>query len=388
MSIRKRAWQNAKGEQKIAWVVDYRDSAGHRRCKQFSRKKDAEAWRGGTIWQVQQGIHTPDSQSITVEQAARHWLDGRRADGLEFTTIAAYEQHIRLHILPLCGGLKLSQLTKPIAENLRDQLSVKVSRAMTTRVLRTLTSIVGDAQRTGRVAQNVFQGVRMKRSKRDGSKVVIPEKAELRAIVKVCRTHENQAAAALMLLVTFSGLRASELRGLTWRQLDFRKRTVSVDQRADAQNVMGPPKSNAGYRTIPLPETAIGSLRKWKLACPPTSKGLVFPSLAGTVMSQRIMTLSLLDPIQIAAGVSNGEEGTKKRGRYTLHDFRHAAASLWIEARQSPKLVQRWMGHGSIQVTFDTYGHLFSDADRDAAVASSVERDLNGEDATPMQHAG
>lgn len=61
---------------------------------------------------------------------------------------------------------------------------------------------------------------------------------------------------------------------------------------------------------------------------------------------------------------------------YTLHDFRHAAASLWIEQRVNPKRVQKWMGHSSIQVTFDTYGHLFDQADQDSAVAAAIEREL------------
>lgn len=77
--------------------------------------------------------------------------------------------------------------------------------------------------------------------------------------------------------------------------------------------------------------------------------------------------------------------------RYTLHDFRHAAASLWIEQRVNPKRVQKWMGHSSIQVTFDTYGHLFDQADQDAAVVAVIERELSEALATstsgePIRH--
>ena len=112
-------------------------------------------------------------------------------------------------------------------------------------------------------------------------------------------------------------------------------------------------------------------------ASPPTHLDLVFPSIAGGIMSHRYMTLKLLDPVQLAAGLAAGGSSAS-RGRYTLHDFRHAAASLWIEQHVSPKRVQRWMGHSSIQMTFDTYGHLFNDAEGDAAVAAAVEGDLLG----------
>ncbi|HVM22075.1 MAG TPA: hypothetical protein VM308_02085 [Sphingomicrobium sp.] len=110
MSIRKRTWTSPAGETKTAWLVDYRDAGGHRRSKQFTRKKEAEAWLVNASWEVKQGTHTPDSKSITVDAAAHIWLDQSRREGLEPTTIAAYEQHVRLHIVPLCGARKLSQL--------------------------------------------------------------------------------------------------------------------------------------------------------------------------------------------------------------------------------------------------------------------------------------
>ena len=68
--IRKRSWTDGNGEPRQAWLVDYRDSAGKRRAKQFSRKKDAEAWSTQAAWHVTQGTHTPDSQSITVAKEA------------------------------------------------------------------------------------------------------------------------------------------------------------------------------------------------------------------------------------------------------------------------------------------------------------------------------
>jgi integrase len=69
---------------------------------------------------------------------------------------------------------------------------------------------------------------------------------------------------------------------------------------------------------------------------------------------------------------------TAAKAKLTLHDLRHAAASLWIEQRVEPKRVQTWLGHHSIQVTFDTYGHLFEQAEADNAVMDAVQRELLG----------
>lgn len=194
-AIRKRSWTDRRGEQRQAWLVDYRDSAGKRRSKQFARKKDAEAWSTSTAWHVSQGTHTPDSLSITIAAAAKQWLERARRDKLEPTTISAYGQHVRLHIEPLCGAVKLSQLTTPMVEGYRDQLVDKLSRPMAIRVLRSLTSIIAEAQRRGQVAQNVAQAVRVKRMSRQRQKAPIPPKSALTALLKAAQASDDRQAA-------------------------------------------------------------------------------------------------------------------------------------------------------------------------------------------------
>jgi len=193
------------------------------------------------------------------------------------------------------------------------------------------------------------------------------------------------------MLITFvsAGLRASELRGLTWRNIDLVRKTITIDRRADRKNVIGPPKSAAGWRTIPMLDLLVTELKQWKLRCPPSDLDLVFPSGAGTPIYHANIVLQFQEPLQIAAGItrpkiSRGKAVVNKEGaavmeaRYTLHCFRHAAASLWIERRVAPKRVQTWMGHSSIQVTFDTYGHLFAAMEDDAATMAAVEAELIG----------
>ena len=74
MSIRKRSWTTAKGEQKEAWVVDYFDQAKTRRLKTFEKKRDAIAFEAATKVEIKQGVHTPESESPTVSGAAAAWL--------------------------------------------------------------------------------------------------------------------------------------------------------------------------------------------------------------------------------------------------------------------------------------------------------------------------
>ncbi|MXO97238.1 tyrosine-type recombinase/integrase [Erythrobacter aquimaris] len=378
-SIRKRSWKNSAGACKSAWQVDYKDQAGRRRSKQFARKKDAEAWAVNALSEVQKGVHTPDSVSITVAMAAELWLESVRNSNREPTTIASYEQHIRLHIVPRCGALKLSQLTAPKVRALLDGWLADLSRPMATRVFRSFKAILTDAQGRGAIAQNVALAVKVPNAPRKKGQVTPPSKAEIRAILNAARAANDLMARALVELIIYTGMRASELRGLSWPAVNLGACHVTVEQRADARGVLGPPKSASGFRVIPLPNSVVSTLREWKLACPQHPLALVFPSPKGRVLSHGVMAKNYLNPILISAGVTAGGDGEDSAvAKYTAHRFRHAAASLWIDAGLNAKRIQTLVGHGSIQVTFDTYGHLFEETQREAEHRNAIEQALFG----------
>lgn len=376
-SVRKRQWNTPSGEKRSAWLVDYRDAAGKRRAKQFTRKKDADFWAVNALAEVQRGVHTPESISITVAKAADLWLDSVRACDREYTTIAAYEQHIRLHIVPRCGAQKLSQLTAPKVRALLDGWLADLTRPMATRVFRSFKAILTDAQARGHVAQNVALAVKVTKAPRRRRQALPPSKAEIRAILDAAAASENLMGRTLVELVILTGMRASELRGLSWSAVDLKKCIVRVEQRADAKGVLDAPKSLAGFRSIPIPERLVATLREWKLACPPHPKKLVFPSEKGRVLSHGVMTKNHLKPILMEAGVTKpGSDEETAVAKYTAHIFRHAAASLWIDLGLNAKRVQTLVGHGSIQVTFDTYGHLFEEKERCSSDSDAIMRAL------------
>ncbi|SOB88305.1 Site-specific recombinase XerD [Sphingomonas guangdongensis] len=373
-SIRKRSWTGADGAANTAWLVDYRDSAGKRRAKQFARKRDAEAWATQASWHVSQGTHTPDSQSITVAKACELWIERAVADGLEESTLQGYRARARLHICPLIGEEKLSRLTRPHVEAFADTIVETRGKAMAVMILRALSSAIGEAQRRGLVAQNVAAGVRVKRAKRDRERVEIPTKDELRAILKAASDRERP----LVMTAVFTGLRASELRGLRWSDVDLKAGRLTVSQRADAFNVIGSPKSAAGRRAIPLPAPLVAELKRWKLACPVSELGLAFPNGVGRIETHSNLLQRMFGPLQVRAGVIELDGEGAPTWRYGFHALRHAAASMWIERGTDPKRIQTWLGHASIQLTFDTYGHLFEAAATDAAVVSAIAAELIG----------
>jgi integrase len=119
----------------------------------------------------------------------------------------------------------------------------------------------------------------------------------------------------------------------------------------------------------------VNALREWKLVCPKGAFNLVFPTGRGGVESLSNIVQRGFIPIQIAAGVTNAGKA-KYPG---LHSLRHFYASWCINRRvdgglELPlKLVQSRLGHASIQMTADRYGHLFPRGD-DGAEMAAAER--------------
>src|SRR5215831_19054861 len=165
MSIRKRRWNSPQGESKEAWVVDYVDGDGDRHLKTFARKRDAEAWQAVVGIEVRSGLHTADSKSATVAEAGQLWLQTAREAGLERSTLEYYQQHLNLHIAPLIGSTRLSQLTVPMVRAFEDKLRIDRSPAMVRKAVGSLSMILTDAHERGLVAQNVARGLRSKRSR-------------------------------------------------------------------------------------------------------------------------------------------------------------------------------------------------------------------------------
>jgi integrase len=382
MSVRKTTWKNRDGSQGEAWMVCYRDHAGARRFKNFKKKRDANAYHAEVRVDVRKGIHTADSISVTVTQAGQLWIESSTDAGLEQATLAGYQQHLKFHIVPLLGATKLSQLTVPAVRAFKDKLAKDRSPSMVRAVMRSLGAILADAQERGLVGQNVVRNLRhgrrrgtetrTERRQRGKLKVGIhiPTPDEIGAIV----AHLTGARRPLLLTGIFAGLRASELRGLRWSDIDLKRGILHVRQRVDRYQKIGPLKSEAGERTVPLPPMLVNTLREWKLACPKSKFDLAFPNQRGNPHVLTDIISRSFHPAQVAAGVVNAKSQAKYGG---LHTLRHFYASWCINRKvdgglELPlKVVQARLGHASIQMTADRYGHLFPSTDDGAELAAA-----------------
>jgi integrase len=371
MSVRKREWTTRKGEQKEAWIVDYADNTG-RHIQTFERKKDADAREAQVTVNINAGTHVALDTDLTIAKVAEKWIKGVEAAARERTTVRQYRQHIDHHIVPRIGFVKLAKLTRGHVEHFRDSLvsgDKKLSLPMARKVFSSFKSMLRTVH-CSHVADNVKIAV----SKRDQRKLEvgrdIPTAAEVKRLIDAAANKPKQRT--FLKVAALTGLRSSELLGLRWSDLDLKAGELHVRQRADRYGVIGPPKTDSSRRTVPLGPDLVLALKQWKLACPKGEADLVFPVLTGTVDNYNNV-IRVLEPIMRRAGVVNRSDKPK----YGLHAFRHFFASWCINPKDRggrelpPKLVQSLLGHTSITMTLDVYGHLFPSGNDRAELAAS-----------------
>jgi integrase len=375
MAVRKRTWTTAKGEQREAWVVDYRDKQGDRHIETFDRKKDADARHADVSIGVRSGVHVAPSKSKTVAEAGDLWVEVARLDGLEQSTVESYAAHLRLHIAPRIGLVKLSDLGKSEVQDFADGLRQDgMSPVMVKKILASLGAIISEAMDRGLVARNAVKeisGRRKRKSKRMAVKLKvgrdIPAPGDVSAIIANAKGRWRP----LLMAAAFTGLRASELRGLRWADVDLKASKLHVTQRADKFHKIGVPKSDAGKREVPFGPMLCNTLKEWKLACPKGALDLVFPNTLGNVEALPNILQRGLMPTVVKAGLVNAEGKPKYTG---MHCLRHFYASWCIDRKLPPKVIQERMGHATISETFDTYGHLFPKSEDAKEIAEAELR--------------
>jgi hypothetical protein len=126
------------------------------------------------------------------------------------------------------------------------------------------------AQGRGLVAQNVVRGVRIKVDKRDAETGPLRAGVDFPTMGELNKLIENSAGRWRPFIVTaiFTGMRLSELRGLSWDGVDLEKGQIHIRQRADGWGKIGPMKTRAGKRDIPIAPIVVNTLKQWQSECP------------------------------------------------------------------------------------------------------------------------
>lgn len=314
----------------------------------------------------------------------------------EASTYRQLKQHIELHIRTdnEIEDARCASFDAVFVQFFLDRLIGRVSFPLAVKVRGTLSRVCDHGVRRGFMRSNPVAATKIERTQRPKAGAEehfeLPPKRDLKKLLTTANRYDNvgRARAAINLLM-FAGLRMSEFRGLLLDACQFDGATprVKVVRRADRYNKMGPVKSAAGLRTIELGGKTAGTINDY-LEARAVSSDLVFPNDEGNIWNYPNFWNRFWVPLMNEAGLVTSEKASKvvrewseaqadfKQPAFGPHMLRHVYASLQIEQGVSPKRLQKLMGHATLKLTLDTYGHLWPDESADRAKARAVENAL------------
>ena len=392
--------RRAKGGAKVSWRAVAVDVHGKRRTKMFGKKVDADAW----VLEMEANRRHGTVDMTVAELGAAHYrhFDGLVRAGLrEAATRDGYATTLDVHLKydPVFAATKLRKLTPPKIQTFLDLVFAEAGSMNVARtVRRTLVAWCAFGQRRGWLASNPAQPCRIEATARtdDEDGCEIPPKADLTALLEAAASGPTpERDTAIVRLLMFGGLRSSELLGLADEAVveKVRSGVVRVRERLERRyRVLGKVKSARARRDVPVGSAAMQAVKRWRMvrgATPgfahtnmqgATSRvpGRLFPAPGGGgVWGYQEFRRECWQPLMKRAGLLSIVRDTKNIPRpivaFAPHALRHVAASLWIEQGLQPKRVQTLLGHSSLQMTMDLYGHLWSDEEADEALAQASE---------------
>jgi integrase len=298
-----------------------------------------------------------DAASQTLAEWLSHWLESVKPT-VEPNTYGPYERHVRLHISPLIGRLKLAKVkVAQIRAWYAELAKGGVSPALQRKVGTTLTMALNMAIVEEVLGDNPALKVRKPLAAKAEMKPLDP--AQLATFLFQARADRLYA---FYHTAVDSGARPGELFALQWPDIDLEGQYLTISKSLEEINGLFRvkiPKSKKGRRRIDLSPTTIAILsehRKAMLAEGHIS-GPVFCDLIGGYLRLSNLHRDSFKPLLRKAGLQP----------IRLYDLRHTCATLLLLADINPKIVQERLGHASVQITLDTYSHLLPTMQRRAA---------------------
>ena len=308
-----------------------------------------------------------DQQSaILVKDWLARWLDEKVRPARKVNTQERYEGTIRRQIVPYLGDVELAALTPGAIDSMESDLLRSGLAAGTVRNAHTiLSSAYQEAIRRGLTDRNpaasVAPPIKLHR------RVIPPAVAVVKDLLRVARD-EGHTLYPFLHLLTYTGMRRGEALALRWSNVNLDGGFLTVVEAAVKTRTQGliltEPKSRHSHRTIDLDAETADVLRQhrdrqlqdgYQVTDP---AALVFPGRRSRIMAISHLQRELKRLAQLA-----GDE------TITFHSLRHFHATLALQQHQNPVVVSKRLGHSSVSMTLDIYGHTIPGWQRSAAEA-------------------
>jgi integrase len=244
-----------------AYVARYRAPNGRERSKQFARRADAERFLAVAEVAKAEGSWVDPARGrmrlrdwvVRFQESERH--------ALRPSTLARDEVYVRTRILPAFGEVPLARISTEDVQAWVNRLATQLAPTTVHKCHQILRKTLAGAVRNRLLPRNPCEDIRLPRVQREETRVIGP--AEIRRLADTI----DPRYAPFVLLGAYGGLRLGELVGLRWRRVDLgggRVEVAEISVEVHGAIIFGPPKTNAGRRTVPIPDLVIDSLEAAK----------------------------------------------------------------------------------------------------------------------------
>ncbi|MBM4271512.1 MAG: site-specific integrase [Deltaproteobacteria bacterium] len=318
---------------------------GKRKWFKGGKRKEAERVLAEKITEINQGTYK-EIPKMTFKEYAETWIKSYAETNLKPSTLALYEIIIDKHLIPQWVDYRLNDIKAAQIQSYASERLKKVSPKTVRNEVALLKQMFKHAYQWGYTKTNQTEHVLRPRIEKREIELLGPE--EIDKLLK----HATGAYKIAFLTAIMTGMRAGELWGLQWCDVDWNSNQIYVRRSLWGEKFQTP-KSKASIRKIDIPSSLSRELKKWRLACPISKDDLVFSNTDGKRTNHNTVIKSHFNPALRRAGLRH----------VSFHSLRHSNASMRIQAGQNIKYLSTQLGHSSINITMDRYGHLFNDVD-------------------------
>lgn len=329
----------------------WRIAPGKIKGKTFARMKDAARYLTATVKRVHDGTYR-DLTPITFKGFAEKWLEG--LSGLKPSTAREYRSAMTHNLIPAFGDIPMASLSVgDVNAYLAKREGILKPKTLRNHVA-LLHRFLEDAVEAGHLAVNRLHKSRALRRPKalrpeDEGEVELLDAAEVNQLLDAVDAHY----VPLYVTLVSTGMRLGEALGLQWGDIDWTAQQIRV-RRSLWKGQYYLPKSKKSRRSIDVGDQALGALRGVQREG--QAEASVFVTATGALINPDNLRHRVWEPALKAA----------KLRHVTMHSLRHTYASLRIAQGENPKYISEQMGHASINITMDRYGHLFPSTKREA----------------------
>ncbi|QGQ97079.1 site-specific integrase [Paenibacillus psychroresistens] len=345
-----------------------------KRIRGFKTKKLAEAAMVEHKNDMNKGTYIQPSKTLFSEFMSDYLNDKQTT--VKKQTLGIYSSLVNNHILPKLGSIELQQLTPRNIQDLYNDLSSAGS--LCDENIQKVHSLINEALKKALAWDMVSKNVAslVARPTATKKKMVVWEDEEMRIFLKEAKSSRFYPAYYLALV---SGMRQSEILGLTWKDVDFVGNRVSITQTLshDGKEFNDGAKTDSGSRAVSIDSATMAVLKELKkfrveekVAAGPQlyqENSLVVCTAIGTPVNPRNLLRSFEAIVAKCNPVEDGKEIQIRVKKIRFHDLRHTHATMLLKQGVNVKIVSERLGHASVKITLDTYSHVLPSMQKDTA---------------------